>query len=180
MYQLLVLVAYLACTTGLSVHEYSKHQLVEPGEAVKLYCSADDDVDICQWSLGEETCKVLKNSENEDCMDGVSATLENNRCTLSFESVSEEEGSMDFNCLFVQVRDTVVQASQDLSFAVAVPATLTSSLEQEKMMINILEGTDYTWRCDSDGGTPPANISGFLGLQVLQGVQGEYTIRPGK
>ena len=38
MYQLLVLVAYLACTTGLSVHEYSKHQLVEPGEAVKLYC----------------------------------------------------------------------------------------------------------------------------------------------
>ena len=47
-------------------------------------------------------------------------------------------------------------------------------------MINILEGTDYTWSCDSDGGTPPANISGFLGLQVLQGVQGEYTIHPGK
>ena len=47
-------------------------------------------------------------------------------------------------------------------------------------MINILEGTDYTWSCDSDGGTPPANISGFLGLRVLQGVQGEYTIHPGK
>ena len=38
MYQLLVLVAYLAFTTGLSVHEYSEHQLVEPGEPVKLYC----------------------------------------------------------------------------------------------------------------------------------------------
>ena len=39
-------------------------------------------MDICLWSLGDETCKVLKNSENGDCMDGVSATLENNMCTV--------------------------------------------------------------------------------------------------
>ena len=47
------------------------------------------------------------------------------------------------------------------------------------MMISILEGEDYTFTCFSKDGTPPGNITGFMGLQVLQGVEGKYTIHPG-
>ena len=44
--------------------------------------------------------------------------------------LSSEKLLFYFFTSYVFFRDTVVQASQDLSFAVAVPATLTSSLEQ--------------------------------------------------
>ena len=75
------------------------------GSSESIHCQADATLDFCKWQKDDFTCRVLTEEQTE-C--GVfTASLEGDKCSLTFDEGATRDDVGSYTCLLVQGKDII-------------------------------------------------------------------------
>ena len=85
--------------------ETSQSVQIWQGTGESIYCQADTSLDFCKWQKDDFECRVLTEEQTE-C--GVfTASLEGDKCSLTFVQGANRNDIGSYTCLLVQGKEII-------------------------------------------------------------------------
>jgi len=167
-----LLILFTIKTKGFEITGGSDDPLIAAGEQLELNCEIDGHFDFCQWSYSDAwNCLTFSNAIDEElpCEDQERGTItaSEGACTLVLEDIALDDIG-EYTCMSAKIDGIEVQKSVKLfNVDVAMPASIEfggdiADVEENWML---LEDEEVTFSCHGKGGTPAAEISGFIGSE---------------
>lgn len=155
---------------ALEIIDASADPLIAVGERLELTCDIEGEYDFCEWTYSDAwQCMTYKGSLGEEmtCDDQERATVigTEGSCTLGLEDITLDDQG-EFTCMVGIIEDSdLVKVDHLFTVAVAVPGNVEfgGDITEADDMWMILQDEEVTFSCHGNGGTPAAEVLGFLG-----------------
>jgi len=155
----LALLIFLQGSTGLEIVETSESVQIWQGTGETIYCQADTSLDFCKWQKDDFECRVLTEEQTE--CDVFTASLEGDKCSLTFVQGANRNDIGSYTCLLVQGKeiiegtvdvDVYVEATLEFGGDFATPGEVSVQLDSDS------EPSTSFVECSAKGGYPAPNI----------------------
>ena len=102
---ILLSLAFLQASHCLEIVDKSQNVQIWQGSSESIHCQADATLDFCKWQKDDFECRVLTEEQTE-C--GVfTASLEGDKCSLTFDEGATRDDVGSYTCLLVQGKDII-------------------------------------------------------------------------
>ena len=102
---ILLNLAFLQASNHLEIVDKSQNVQIWQGSSDSIHCQADATLDFCKWQKDDFECRVLTEEQTE-C--GVfTASLEGDKCSLTFDEGATRDDVGSYTCLLVQGKDII-------------------------------------------------------------------------
>ena len=85
--------------------ETSESVQIWQGTGETIYCQADTSLDFCKWQKDDFECRVLTEEQTE--CDVFTASLEGDKCSLTFVQGANRNDIGSYTCLLVQGKEII-------------------------------------------------------------------------